>query len=117
MNINRKMPNQERFFPWPGEEPGSKNGVVLRKLTHKFAQSLAGRSKQDQICLTQDFVIVSWTGLYDEDGEEIPCTAKNKRELMDSCYDLAVYITRCMQSMTAAATIPIVGTDVPFGTS
>ena len=94
--------NSGRFFPWPGEPEGSDVGVVLRlpnrrvilefdaaTVTQGEYRVVNGQLYRERIVdeilreeLRIDYSIVSWNGLKDEKGNDLPCNRENKIKAM-----------------------------------
>ena len=116
MEISRENPGT--FFPWPGETAESGNGIVLRVMNGEALRKLDEETSEERNVVVDgelhrtrvvtdaekrerlrlDYCIVDWTGLT-EDGEEIPCTAETKVDVVRKSPVLARFVGECLEKL------------------
>lgn len=88
------------FFPWPDSKDG-KEGVVLRVPDWSAFQEWKNiQDSKERHRKMMDFCIVSWSGVLDEQKQEIPCTAENKMALLFNNPSAAEFIHGCLDKLT-----------------
>jgi hypothetical protein len=120
-----KDPNPGMFFPWLDNKKGDiTNGIVIRQLSVRARREIDAQTIEEEIkyidgrvyergkvidedlrtLLVNDYCIVSWTGLLDEEGHEIPCTTANKVWAMTECLDVSVFVVNSLVKLAELMT-------------
>ncbi len=117
MRVDLDNLNPGVFFPF--EDDKDEGGVTIRlasgeaiaKIDKKCIKKRTEwrRSQRHEIVeddnelrsrMLWSYVIVSWKGLYDSDGKEIPCTDVNKVKLMLGSVKFAAFVGSCVEKLT-----------------
>lgn len=77
-----------------------KKKVAFKKVEgtpHRFVWEEVDEKAQSQ--MIWDYCISAWEGVYNKNGEDIPCTAENKLMLMQKSQVFAKFVTECMKQL------------------
>ncbi len=122
MKLNLKDPNPGIWFPWPWnkKKTAAGGGVTLRGLTLRKRREIdvetvtaetkyiGGEVYNDRTIdeekrarMVNDYCIVDWTGLTDQDGNEIPCTTEMKELIFLDFPELAGFLALSVKQADA----------------
>lgn len=117
MKFNLENLNPGVFFPF--EDDDDEGGITIRlansdvmrdidkKTVKKKVQFRRGQrfevddtDEEKRSDMIWEYVIVDWKGVFDESGEEIPCTTENKLKLMRESVQFANFVANAIEQLT-----------------
>ena len=113
MKINLEQLDEAVWVAWKdGVEikirplPVSRTRELEKKATSKKVEFVNGRKQTREIIddekfneLLQEHLIAGWRGLYDQNGEPIPCLAENKKAILDYVHELRLFVVMSGQEL------------------
>lgn len=115
MKFNLDNLNPGVYFPFEDDEGGVTVRVasadvirgIDKKTVKKKVQFRRGQryeiddtDEEKRSALVWDYAIVDWNGVFDNDGNEIPCTTDNKIKLMNGSVQFSRFIGNCLEQLT-----------------